>query len=266
MTSDDFRQQMPEYLSGGLTPPERTLFEAQLNADAELRIELEEMRASWHGLATIPQPQPSAAVRAQFYQRLHDMQSGRSRPVHGGFAWWKPGLSGLVRQTTMMLALICLGIYLGRVSVAPREESSGQHAQLQAEVQSLRQTVALSMLGRQSAASRLEGVSWSSQVDHPDEDLLSALIDTLQHDANTNVRLAALDALEKFSGESRVRQAMVNALPSQDSPLVQIALIDALVHMRDKSAAGEFQKLSTEPAANAAVRQRAQWALHTLSF
>jgi hypothetical protein len=265
MTSEELKQQIPEYLAGRLDAGEARSFEAQLSTNAELRIEVEELRTAWQGLGLIPQAQPSAGMRARFYQRLHDLESGRSPAVRGGFAWWKPGLSGLVRQITIVLALFCLGMYVGRVSVGERV-SNGESAQLQGQIQNLRETVALSLLDRQSASSRLEGVSWGSQVTHPNQDLMSALIATLEHDPNTNVRLAALDALEKFSGEAPVRQALVNALANQDSPLVQIALIDALVHMREKNATGEFQKLSTEPDANAAVRQRAQWALKTLKF
>jgi hypothetical protein len=264
MTSEEFRQLIPEYLSGRMRPAETRLFEEQLSTDAELQIETEELRMTWQGLGMIPLPQPSSAMRARFYQRLNDIQSGRSRPVQGGFAWWKPGLPGLVRQITIVLALFCLGMYAGRITAGGGRASSTEAAQLQSQIQGLRQTVALSLLDRQSAAARLEGVSWGNQVDHPDRDLLSAMIATLQHDPNTNVRLAALDALEKFSNEQPVRQAMVNALPTQDSPLVQIALIDALVHMREKAAAGEFKKLSKETDTNSAVRQRAQWALKTL--
>lgn len=264
MTSEELRQSIPEYLSGRMSAAETAAFEAQLSSNAELQIELEELRATWLGLGQIPDARPSAALRARFYRQLHDVENGRSHPLRGGFAWWRPGLSGLVRQATIFLALFCLGMYVDRVSMSSRA-SNDQSAQLQSQVQSLRQTVALSLLDRQSASSRLEGVSWSSQVAHPDRDLLTALIGTLEHDSNTNVRLAALDALEKFSGEAEVRETMIQSLSKQDSPLVQIALIDALVHIHDQKAAGEIRKLSNQPEANAAVRQRAQWALHNLS-
>jgi hypothetical protein len=133
-------------------------------------------------------------------------------------------------------------------------------------VQSLRQTVALSLLDQQSATSRLEGISWSSRVERPEPDLVSALLTMVGHDPNTNVRLSALDALEKFAGDPTVRKALVDSLPRQDSPLVQIALIDALVHLRDRAAAGELRKLTGDAEANAAVRQRAQWGLERLSL
>jgi hypothetical protein len=62
-----------------------------------------------------------------------------------------------------------------------------------------------------------------------------------------------------------VRKALEQSIPTQQSPLLQIALIDALVHIHDNSAAGEFKKLSGDTALNAAVRQRAQWAIQKLS-
>jgi hypothetical protein len=266
MTSEELRQLIPEYLAGRLGEAEKRQFEAQLSGNAELLMHVEELRATWQDMGRLPMQVPSAALRARFYRRLHDIETGREPVPRGAFMWWKPGLSGLVRQVTIVLALFCLGMYVGRVSVGFGKQSNEETARLQAQVESLRQTVALSLLGRQSPASRLEGVTWSSQVQRPDRDLLSALISTLQTDPNTNVRLAALDALEKFSADPQVRQALINAVGHEDSPLVQIALIDSLVRLRDQKAAGELQKLSTETDANAAVRQRAQWALKTLSF
>jgi HEAT repeat protein len=265
MTSEQLRQAIPEYLAGYLSPADTAQFEAQLSTNPDLRMELDDLRTTWEALGFLPRPQPSAAMRARFYQRLDDIQQGRMPAPGRGFAWWKPGLSGLARQLAIVLVLFCAGVYAGRLSME-KHQPSPDIAQLQGQVQTLRQTVALSLLDRQSPASRLEGVSWGSQVEHPDRDLLSALIATLEHDQNVNVRLAALDALEKFSNEPVVRQALVHALGNQDSPLVQIALIDALVHLREKDATGEFRKLSTEAGANSEVRQRAQWALQTLKF
>jgi HEAT repeat protein len=95
---------------------------------------------------------------------------------------------------------------------------------------------------------------------------MSALFTALNHDPNINVRLSSLDALETFSGDATVRKALADAIPMQNSPLVQIALIDALVHLRDRGAAGEFRKLTSDRDINVAVRQRAQWGLEKLNF
>ena len=266
MTSEECRVLIPQYLSGQLTELERQLFENQLGVDDELRLEVEELGSLWEGLGSLPQERPTAALRDRFYERLNEMQSRRSRPVERGYAWWKPGLQGLVPQATVAVAVFLLGAYVGRVNIGGHDASVQEVKRLDTEVQGLRQTVALSLLDRQSANSRLEGISWVSRVERPDGDLVSALLTALDRDPNTNVRLAALDALEKFAGEPAVRKALVDALPHQDSPLVQIALIDALVHMRDGAAAGELRKLSGDTEVNAAVRQRAQWGLQRLNF
>ncbi len=268
MTSEEIRVLIPQYLSNQLTPSEKILFEAQLAADPELREEFEEFRSLWGELGALPEEEPSAALRSRFYKKLLDVKSGRSRPLMGGFAWWKPGLAGLVRQVAMALALFALGMYVGRAKLGGQgqPESTQEVRRLGTEVQNLRQTVALSLLERQSATSRLEGISWTNRVARPDHDLVTALVTVLDHDPNINVRLSALDALGKFSDEASVRKSLVNAIPLQDSPLVQIALIDALVHMRDNAAAKELRKLHENAEVNSAVRQRAEWGLQKLNY
>ena len=218
--------------------------------------EVEELRKIWEDLRLIPEEQPSAALRARFYRQLNSA-SKPQRPYRSAvLSIYKP-----IWQLAAAVIFFIGGIYVGRFSDGTREV-----AQLKSQVQGLHETVALSLLERQSATSRLEGISWGSQVDRPDDELLSALVTTLNRDPNTNVRLASLDALEKFSGDASVRKALVDALPIQDSPLVQIALIDALVHVHDKAAAGQFQKLTDDGRVNVSVRQRAQWGLQKLTY
>jgi hypothetical protein len=266
MTSEECRLLIPQYLSGQLTALEHQLFDNQVGVDDELRLEVEELGSLWEGLGSLPQEQPSAALRGRFYERLNGMQRVRSRPAERGYAWWKPGLQGLVPQAAVAVTVFLLGTYVGRVNPGGHDPAAQEVKRLDTEVQGLRQTVAMSLMDRQSANSRLEGISWISRVEKPDGDLVSALLTALNRDPNTNVRLAALDALEKFAGEPAVRKALVDGLSHQDSPLVQIALIDALVHIRDGGAAGELRKLSGDTEVNAAVRQRAQWGLQRLNF
>ena len=57
---------------------------------------------------------------------------------------------------------------------------------------------------------------------------------------------------------------MVDALPSQTTPLVQVALIDLLVDFKERSAAGVLKTLAANRDANDGVRQQAEWALEKL--
>jgi HEAT repeat protein len=130
-------------------------------------------------------------------------------------------------------------------------------AQLQGQVESLRQAVALSMLQDPSSSSRIRGVGYSSQVQRPGRQIEQALLYAVNHDANVNVRLSAVDALEKLAGNPDIQRALVDALPMQDSPLVEIALIDVLVEANDKAAVPALRHLAEDRQADDAVRQRA---------
>jgi HEAT repeat protein len=79
-----------------------------------------------------------------------------------------------------------------------------------------------------------------------------------------NVRLAAVDALRTFHASPVGRKGVAQALAKQDSPLVQIAIIDQLVELHEKSAAPAIQFLLSGEKVNPEVRQRAQWALKQL--
>ena len=128
----------------------------------------------------------------------------------------------------------------------------------------MRQLVALSLLQQQSASERLRGVTWAYRAEPSDTEVLSALVSAVSHDASVNVRLAAVDALHAFSASPVMQQAVREALPKQTTPIVQVALIDLLVDLKQRDAAAELRKLAAEDSVDAGVRQRAQWALERL--
>jgi hypothetical protein len=77
--------------------------------------------------------------------------------------------------------------------------------------------------------------------------------------------LAALDALSRHSAQPQVRSSVVSALQEQQSPLVQVALIDQLVEWHDREAKPHLEQLRQSPNLNPTVRQRADWAISKLN-
>jgi HEAT repeat protein len=135
---------------------------------------------------------------------------------------------------------------------------------MHSELTSMRQLVALSLLQQQSASQRLEGVTWTRREEQLDPQVFSALMHTLRYDPSVDVRLAALDALSHHAGQPQIHKGVVDALQEQQSPLVQVALIDLLLEWRDPEAAQRLQKLQQTPNLNPTVRQRAEWAVSKL--
>ena len=169
-------------------------------------------------------------------------------------------------------ALATIGIAIGNYMTTPASfapdvatvSSDTEIAAMRGELRDLREMVTLSLMQQQSASNRLKGVSWSGQIDRPSSEVVAALLDTLMHDPNVNVRLATIDALERFASQDVVRRGTIQAVDRQVSPLVQIALIDFMVKVKDHESVGTLRRLSTDPAVNDAVRMRAVSALQQL--
>ena len=85
----------------------------------------------------------------------------------------------------------------------------------------MRQLVALSLMQQQSASDRLRGVSWAYRAEPSDREVLGALVTAVNHDANVNVRLAAVDALRRFSASPETGRAALQSLSKQTTPIVK---------------------------------------------
>jgi hypothetical protein len=62
-----------------------------------------------------------------------------------------------------------------------------------------------------------------------------------------------------------VRKDVQDALQQQQSPLVQVALIDLMLEWRDPDAAQRLRNFAQTPNLNPTVRQRADWAVSKLN-
>lgn len=258
MKCTDLAPQMLEYLAGTLPDDRLAEIRAHLIECAACRDEVDATAELWNELGAAPAPRPeSARMRARFDAALQGYIDGQaeSRVVSMTSArrpaWqWQPWV-----QFAAAAALLVLGIGLGRFATAP--QANPDIALLREELRDTRQMVTLSLLQQQSASERLKGVNTSSQLEQPSTEVVTALVDTLRHDPNVNVRLASVDALRRFGGRDAVRKSVVDALPEQESPLVQIAMVDFILEAAGPEAKAVLQRLAEDMMLNQAVRTRA---------
>jgi hypothetical protein len=166
---------------------------------------------------------------------------------------WAERLSFLwPRQPALQAAMVALalvgGILLGNFG------RRGEMGELRGEVRTLQHMVALSLLQRDSASERLRGVSLSSSTDTTDPQVLSALLDAVRNDQSVNVRLAAIDALAPRAGRPQVRAELLAALARESSPLVQVAIADAVLASDDADARIELEQSLRDERLNPEVK------------
>jgi hypothetical protein len=255
MNCEEARTQFVDYWRGSLSNSGDE-FHAHLASCERCRAEVEGLKDMWSTLGEMPEEDPSMQLRVRFYDALRDWrqrEAERRQPL-----WW---LRHPVFQATAAMAVLLIGIGIGFVL---RSRDTSEISQLRGEVYNMRQLVALSLLQQQNASDRLRGVNYAYRVEQDDPQVLAALLTAISHDPNVNVRLAAVDALRKFTDRPVGRRGLVQALPKQNSPMVQIAILDQIVELREKSAEPSIQSLVSSQDVNPDVRQRAQWALRQL--
>jgi hypothetical protein len=260
MNCEESKQLFADYWNQSLSDEDEIALEAHLGACETCRSEIERLGTLWQDLGALPAEQPGPGLRARFYESLAAYQRGAGdqnrhsakphRPPHP-YIW----------QIAAGIALLAVGVGAG---YGLRPSQSPEVAQLREEIANMHQLVALSLLQQQSASERLRGVSYALRVEPNDSAVLGALLDTVNRDPNVNVRLAAVDALHPFAASPTTRNGILQALSKQEAPLVQVALIDLLVDLKVKQAEPELRQLLQNAAANAGVRQRAEWALERL--
>jgi len=254
MKCDEARNQFADLLLGG-GDAVGSEFAKHIDSCRECREELDEMRTDWAALGVLDDPEPSLALRRSFYHTLEAYQEGLAQQKAGWFAWFP---KSPVFQAALAVTMLVAGAAGGYLAA---NRPGDEVAQLQEQVDRLHELMALSLLEQQSAFSRLEGVAWAYRVERSDTEVLDALLRTVNNDPSVDVRLAAVDALRQFSTTASARSGLVESLPRQQSPLMQIALIDLLVELDERSAAPQLQRLIDEPALDQNVQTRARRAL-----
>jgi hypothetical protein len=278
MNCERIREQIPEALAGRLDKAAREALVEHLEACAGCRTEVAELNAVWRGLETVKagmDSAPDAGAKLRFQAMLAAYQAGMAA-VHPGVqpplnqprVPWFPAqpVWQFAAAAGLLLGGILFGRYLPQAGGSGNPGGSGniEMAQLRGQVETLHQMVALSMLQQQSPSARMRGVTYSEKNVPPDPQVLDALLQAVNHDSNVNVRLSAVDALQKFAADPEVARAMVNSIPGQESPLVQIALVDMLVQWNARGVAPDLARISKDLHLDEMVRQRAAWALHKM--
>jgi predicted anti-sigma-YlaC factor YlaD len=260
MTCDDVATATPDYLTGDLDPKDLELVQAHLASCASCRREAEGLSETWTRLGVLSGEAPSGRLREEFYAMLeaYPRDTGEPFPAKRLRVLLSPRWASAAWRGVAAAAILALGVALGVWLKGALDVGQDLRvARMGTEIDSLRQQVSLALMGQGSAGERLRGVALVSRVKEPDSSLLEGLLDVVDNDPNVNVRLSAVDALYLFAGHPQIRQGLTRSLGLQTSPVVQIALIDLLVSIREKRAAEALKDLVNDQRVRPEVRQRA---------
>ena len=272
MRCQAIKEKFPDFLIGDLDPKTKEDIQAHLSTCPLCREELESLSSIWTKLGVLPKEHPSQSLRTRFYSMLesykHELEQQKSKHslgkiMEGWFARWGPMRPAL--QFSLAILILMIGLAAGYFLNATRQTSKDL-AQLRQEVQTMHQMLAVSLLDKPSPSERIKGINLSYGIKSPEPDMLQKLLHTLNNDSNVNVRLAAVDALYIYHNYPIVREGLTQSLSNQASPLVQVALIDLMVEMRERRAVKALKRLIQEEELHPEVKNRAEQSIQQLSF
>lgn len=272
---------LPEYWQNGLESPDRAGDRLWLLQHLEGCGECAALTGFWRQLGALPAATPDPRQRARFDQMLaayeEGLEAARHRQHPARQSWFSAwALRPMPAMAAVLVLAVGLGagvlggwfLHSGRASSSANTANNAANqeiADLRDQVQSTRQLVVLSLLQQQSASDRLQGVTYSARMPQADSKVSEALLRSLKYDSSPDVRLAALDALQRDAQAPAlgpdIRRGLVDAFSYQKSPLVQIALVDSFVQTRDQQAKALLEQIQKDTHYLPEVRQRAAWGL-----
>jgi len=271
MKCENDKELITRWINNELSEAERNAFEIHVAGCAECRQELKATEAVWNLMGEVSAPQPSADMPVRFQAMLEEFkekQQEKANPITGFFdklrqLWsFQPGM-----QLAYTIVLVVIGIGFGYLinRQGPGAASSQEIADLRKDFQdtkkefeNAKKTMMLALLENPSASERMRGVSYTSEIPSAskNKEVIEALLSTLNTDPNVNVRLVTLEALTQYADDAAVRTGLVQSIVQQDSPIMQAAMADVMLKLKDKRSVDSFKKLLQQKDLDHSIRNK----------
>jgi len=249
---EEYKERLADWHMGRLEAAAAEDMERHLNNCADCRETLAATAFVLDSINNLQDPEPSVQVKADFRMMLDNFKAKEKKSV------FRDRICSRLLQPRLPLAyglLILFGIggayLLGRSS---KQELEGQ--ELHAGVQEQKQTMLLAMLDNPLASERIKAVSYTNDLRKVTDKVIDALFTTLNNDPNVNVRLSALEALSALGNHPAVRTGLIKSIPTQDSPVIQLAIADVMLNLQEKDSVGSFRELLKQKGLDDEVKKK----------
>ena len=249
MKCKEIQDKFSEYLENSLSEVANSDLEKHLSTCDDCTKELAEMKSFLSLLDNEKIEIPSNNLRDNFDKMLaQEIEQNEPKVVQlTSKSDWKSYLR-VAASVLIVLSAFLLGRHQSNSSTFKRTH----------------QEQVLALLEDTSASKRILAVTNAEEFTNKDTKIIEALINRLFFDKNTNVRLAAAEALSKFSSESLVRDAFIKSLETDKSTAVQIELITILSKIQEKRAIKPMEKMLENEETPQYMKQQLQLNLSNL--
>jgi HEAT repeat protein len=246
-----------DYMDGKLNEADRQNVEQELVNNTDTYKVYEQLKEVVRAMEHDPQLEPGNDVKKNFDQFLQQEIAANKKST---FIFFQPA----VYRVAAAIALLIMAGVTAFWMYKDQQRAQELAAIRQEMIETKRMMMAM-MGNEQSASQRITGVAVAHQLEKADDEVVRVLVKTMNEDPNTNVRMAALEALSKFHTEPNVRKALIESLATQKDPVVQIALIQLLVTIKEKGVMNDLERMTKDKTIMKAVKDEAHSGILKLS-
>ena len=248
-----------DFIDGRLSDRERKEVKNLLETDTDARVLYEQLKHLTSAMDRSPEVKPSGNLYENFHEMLNQEieHQGNTRKKQ---VFLTPTVWRAAATILLVIGAAMVGYYVNQYQVQKERLAKIEEENLQ-----LKKNMLAQIETPNSASQRMQGVNVALNIARPDDEVVSALVRVMNEDKNTNVRLAALEALTHFQSDAKVKKALVSSLSQQDDPVVQIALIQLLVKLKEKGILEDLNRIIEDNNAIQPVKDEAYTGIMKLS-
>lgn len=249
MEKEKLESLLIDYLDNILSKEAKEKVDGMLAENEEARKLLQELKVITGALDNSQPLQPSASMHRRFEESLANevVLESKSKQI-----FMIPTMYRVAATVGLILVSVGIAYWINK-----NRQQADELSQLKTEMEATKKMLMAMLDNKQSASQRVQGATIAYTIGKADDEVVNALAKALNEDKNTNVRLAALEALAKFYQEENVRQLLIKSLSIQNDEVVQIALIQVLVQMKEKGIVKELEKITRDTEVLKAVKDEA---------
>src|SRR5688572_13110702 len=177
-----------DYIDGKLNDAERYDVEQMLVANPDAFKTYEQLKEVIHAMQASAKMEPTTRLKRGFEQMLREEEIQLKK---GRVVFFQPSLF----RVAAAVAFVVLGGAIAFIIARQNQQS-----------RELKQTLMAMLENQQSASQRVLGATVAyNDIVKADDEIVNALVNAMNEDPNTNVRMAALEALGKFHNQPHVR-------------------------------------------------------------
>jgi hypothetical protein len=251
-----------DYIDNKLNSVDRQQVEQELVRNPDAYKLYEELKEVLHVMDRAARLEPSDTMKNRFEALLKEEISANKKTKT---IFFHPAIYRVAAGVALLVVGAWIGFTISKQNDIKLAIEKARLDSLAIEMKITRDMMA-KMNNDQSASQRIQGVNVAlTMTSTPDDAIVKALVKTMNEDKNSNVRLAALEALSKFIDDKHVRKTLIESLGKQKDPIVQIQLIQLLVKIKEKGVVDDLQKIVDDEGTIKAVKDEAYSGIMRLS-